>query len=134
LRIFPSAGKFIKLLVGADDYLDGKLRWCLWINEEDKKEALSVPFIQKRIELVRTCRLKSKKIATQKASITPYKFFEVKHSNGSSIIIPRVTSERRKYLQVGFLDDSYVVLDSAQFIYDCDPYVFSIVSSQIHTV
>ncbi len=134
LRTFPSAGKFVKFLVGADDYLNGKLRWCLWIDEEDKEEALSIPFIQQQIDLVRVFRLKSKKIATQKASITPYKFFETKHSNGNSVIIPRVTSERRQYLQIGFLDKSYVVLDSAQVIYDCEPYVFSIVSSHIHLV
>jgi hypothetical protein len=134
LRLFPSARKFIKLLVGADDYLNGKLRWCLWINEEDKKEALSIPFIHERIELVRSFRLKSKKIATQKASITPFKFFETKHLNGNSVIIPRVTAERRQYLQIGFLDNRYVVLDSAQVIYDCDPYVFSILSSHIHMV
>ena len=130
----PKASKFIKRLVGADDYLNGKMRWCLWIEDSELKEALAINEIKRRVEAVRNFRLSSKKKATQKASDTPHAFFERKHQAGTSIIVPRVTSERRKYLQCGFLNEKSVVLDRAQVVYTDEIYVVGLLSSKFHHV
>jgi hypothetical protein len=128
------AKKFIKRLVGADDYLNGKERWCLWIDDENLKDALEIDEIRNRILSVKAFRSASIKQGTREAAATPHRFFERKHNIGSSIIIPRVTSERRKYLQCGFLGDESVVLDRAQVIYTDESFIFGILSSKIHYV
>ena len=74
----------------------------------------------------------SKKAATRDSSVIAYKFFEVKHKETNSIIVPRVTSERREYLQCGFLSNDTIVLDRAQVVYDAQPYIFAILSSKMH--
>lgn len=134
LKVNIEAEKFIKRLVGADDYLNGKERWCLWIKDKDLKQALKIDEIKKRIGKVKQFRLSSSKAATREASSFPHRFFEKKHREGSSIIVPRVTSERRRYLQCGFLDENSVVLDRAQVIYTKELFPFSILSSKMHYV
>ncbi len=127
-----SAQAYLKKLIGAEEFVNGKVRWCLWISDEKFVEATKIRFIANRIEKVREFRLKSKKEATRDSSKISHKFFEVKHQKTNSIIIPRVTSERREYLQCGFLDDNTVVLDRAQAIYDAQPFIFGILSSKMH--
>jgi len=127
-----NASIFIKELIGAEEFLNGTKRWCLWIDDDKYSEAIKYPFIRNRIEKVKEFRLLSKKRATREASQIPYKFFETKHKNTPSIIVPRVTSERREYLQCGFLDDKTVVLDRAQVIYDAQLFIFGILSSKLH--
>ena len=130
----PEAKQFIKALVGADDYLNGKKRWCLWITNNTIDKARLIPDIENRIKLVEQFRLSSKKAATRDAAKHSYRFFEPKYQLGNSIIVPRVTSERREYLQCGFLNDTSVVLDRAQVIYNPHPVVLGILSSKIHHV
>jgi hypothetical protein len=126
--------KFIKRLVGADDYLNGKERYCLWIEDNDIQKAISIDEIKNRIQRVKEFRLSSSKRATVDAASISYRFFERKHKDGSSIIVPRVTSERRQYLQCGFLDSNSIVLDRAQVIYTDEVYPFGILSSKIHQI
>ncbi|WP_339757532.1 class I SAM-dependent DNA methyltransferase [Algoriphagus aquimarinus] len=125
---------FIKRLVGADDYLNGKVRYCLWIDDKDFKEAISIDEIKNRIQRVKEFRLSSSKRATVEAASISHRFFEKKHKEGSSIIVPRVTSERRQYLQCGFLDSNSIVLDRAQVIYTQEVYPFGILSSKMHHI
>lgn len=130
----PDSKIFIKRLVGAEDYLNDKERWCLWIADEELEKANQINAIKNRIDCVTKFRLSSSKKATNEASKTPHRFFERKHRSGTSIIVPRVTSERRKYLQCGFLDDKSIILDRAQVIYTQELYVLGILSSKIHYV
>jgi hypothetical protein len=125
---------FIKKLIGAEEFVNGKIRWCLWITDENKNDAIGIDFIKKRINKVKEFRLASKKAATRDSSVIAYKFFEVKHKETNSIIVPRVTSERREYLQCGFLSNDTIVLDRAQVVYDAQPYIFAILSSKMHMV
>jgi len=126
------AAIFIKKLIGAEEFVNGKIRWCLWITDENKNDAIGIDFIKKRINKVKEFRLASKKAATRDSSVIAYKFFEVKHKETNSIIVPRVTSERREYLQCGFLSNDTIVLDRAQVVYDAQPYIFAILSSKMH--
>jgi len=125
---------FIKALVGADDYLNDKKRWCFWITDQEIDSAKSNQFISDRINSVKEFRLRSKKAATRKAAKYPHRFFETKHQRGISIIVPRVTSERREYIQCGFLDENSVVLDRAQVIYNPPTFILGIISSKMHHV
>jgi hypothetical protein len=134
LQTYPESEKFIKRLVGSEDYLNGKERWCLWINDSDLSEAMNIPPLFDKIQNVKKFRLSSSKKATQEASKKPHAFFEKKHQNLNSIIIPRITSERRKYFQCGFLNSNSIIVDSAQVIYSNEAFIMSFLSSRIHQI
>ena len=131
---YPEVAQFVRPLYGSFEYMNGKHRWCLWITNEKHKEALSIVPIAQRVENVRAERLKSKKEATKKLAKVPYQFGETRYSQSKSLIVPRVTSERRKYIVAGYLSGEDIVLDSAQAIYDADLWVLGVVSSSMHMI
>ena len=130
----PRNSKFIKRFCGADDYINDIYRFCLWIEETDLQEALKDDFIRNRIEKVKKYREQSSRLGTNKLAQYPYKFGEIRYKPTHSIIIPRVSSERRTYIPIGFLDKDTVISDSAQAIYDAELWVFGVVTSYMHMV
>ncbi|MDD4362050.1 MAG: N-6 DNA methylase, partial [Bacteroidales bacterium] len=130
---YPSSEKYFKKLVGAVEFTNNTYRWCLWISDSELEEALKIQPIKIRIEKVKQSRLKSDRTATNVLAEKPHAFAEIRHRAGNSILIPRVTSERREYLQCGFYDDKTVILDRAAVIYGDYPHLFSVLSSKIHT-
>jgi len=88
--------------------------------------------IKGRIEAVKTFRLQSKKLATQKFAEKPYRYTGARHIESNSIIVPRVSSERRKYVPIGFLNADTIVKDSAYAIYNADIILFGILTSHMH--
>ncbi|ACN15162.1 putative type II restriction enzyme (methylase subunit) [Desulforapulum autotrophicum HRM2] len=128
----PEAGCFLKKMMGSAEFINDKLRYCLWIENDDLTEAQSFTEIRSRIEKVKLFRLNSKKKATIKNALTSHRFAEARYSQQNSIIIPRVSSERRHYIPIGFLKSDTIILDSAFAIYDPPLYIFAIISSRIH--
>ena len=126
--------KFIKTLMGAEEYINGKKRYCLWIKDEDLEDALTSKFISNRIKKVKNFRLSSKDKATQKLASRPHQFRDLNLAKKNSIIIPRHTSERRNFLTVGFLDREIIIPDSSQAIYDPPLYIFAILSCRLHSI
>lgn len=131
---YPEASKFIKVLLGSKEFINGFRRYCLWINDDQLCEALKIPDIAERIELTKLHRKNSKDIGTQKLSLRPHQFRDLHIAKTHSIIIPRVSSERRSYIPIGFLDKDTVISDSAQAIYDAELWVFGVVTSYMHMV
>ena len=131
---YPLSEKLIRAYQGADSFLYGEERFCLWITEEDKDLAYSIPPIYMRLEKVRDFRLESKAESTVLYAERPYMFKQRAHKETDSILVPRVSSERRRYLPVGIFDSSTVVADSAQVIYDANMFILGILSTQIHVV
>ena len=130
----PEAGKYIKILLGAAEFIRGNLRYCLWISDEDKSNASAIPYIFERIERTKSHRLASKDRGTNGLAQRSHQFRDTNEPVQSQIIMPRVSSERREYIPCGFLSKDTVISDSAQAIYDPDPYIFSLLSSKIHMV
>lgn len=128
----PEANKFIKKFIGSQELIQGKQRYCLWIKENDVKEACQFEAIKSRIDAVRLFRLKSSAVSTRNFAEKPYRFVGITYKESNSIIVPRVFSESREYITAAFLDKDYVISDSAHAIYDAEPYVFGIISSKIH--
>lgn len=127
----PNAEIFIRPLYGADDYLNGNNRWCIWIDESNLKVALSFKEIMERIEKVKIFREQGGEVA-QSLVYIPYRFRYVHQATSSILVLPRTTSERREYLAIGFLSKEAVVTDAAQVIYDPEPYILGILSTKIH--
>ena len=128
------AEKFIRKLSGSAEFIQNKERYCLWINDKNLDEALQINNIKKRIEKVKQNRLSSKDEALQKLAVRPHQFRDTKEAIKSSIIIPIVSSERRKYIPMGFLDKEYIIPNSAQAIYDAEPWIFGFISSYMHNI
>ena len=129
------ADKFILKFTGADEVINNIERYCLYIQTKDVENAKKIPEINLRIEGVRKMRLKSAKKATREKAELPYQFGEVRHKHlNSTIVVPRVSSERREYIPFGFLSGEYLISDSAQIIYNAEPWIFSLISSRMHLI
>ena len=129
-----NAQKFIRKLSGSAEFIQNKERYCLWIYNSNLEEALKIDKIKDRINQVKQNRLLSKDESLQKLADRPHQFRDLKEAKKSSIIVPIVSSERRKYIPIGFLDKEYIIPNSAQAIYDADVWIFGFISSYMHNI
>jgi hypothetical protein len=128
----PDAKNFLKSLLGAKEFINGISRWCIWVDDSKSKNPLFQNLFAERIKATRSHRLESDRKSTQDLAKVPYRFGEVRHQAGHSIIVPRVSSERRPYIPCGFLDDDTVISDSALAIYNAEAWIFGVVTSSMH--
>lgn len=126
----PNSIKFIKKLIGAEDYIKGHDRWCLWLVGANPAELIKMPEIMKRVEMCRQDRLDGAE-DRKKLADTPTLFRELKNPK-SYIIVPRHSSESRKYVPIGFLNDDYIPADSATIIPEATLYHFGVLTSNVH--
>ena len=126
------AEKFIKRLVGALEFIRGTERYCLWIEDNNLKEALSIHEIDKRVKKTQLTRENSKREATRKLAEEPHKFGEIRYKITDSIIIPRHSSENREYIPMGFLTSKTVIADSALAVYDAEAWQLGVLTSSMH--
>ena len=134
VKDYPQSEKLIKKYHGADSFLYGEVRYCLWIREQDAAFAYTILPIKERLEKVRVFREASKADSTVLYADRPYLFKQRAHKDTDSIIVPRVTSERRQYVPVGLLTKDTIISDAAQAIYDANIFVMGILCSHIHVV
>lgn len=132
LQTYPQAEKFFKKLIGSNEFLKGVYRWCIWVDPADVAEAVLIKPFKERFDKVKKFREQSKKAATKELAASPHRFGETRYVKGHSIVVPRVSSERRTYLPIGFLDDETLITDLAFGIYDPEPWVFAVLSSRMH--
>ena len=128
----PTIEAFIRQIYGSAEYINNKKRYCLWLVNATPKEIRSHPFIVDRVEKVRAFRLASPKKATQVSADMPTLFQEVRQPDSTYIIVPRVSSERRRYIPMGFMNPEVIVNDSVQIIPNATLYHFGILESNVH--
>lgn len=126
----PAAIKYIKRLTGAVEYINNKERYCLWLVNANPAEVRKMPEVMRRIEACRQDRL-SGAADRQKLADTPMLFRETNNPD-AYIIVPRVSSENRRYIPLGFLDSGIIPTDSATIIQDASLYDFGIITSNVH--
>jgi len=126
------AVKYIRPAVNGADFLRGNSKYCLWISDKEKDEALKNDIIKDRVNKVKILRENSIREATQKLSLIPYKFAEIRHKETQSIVTPTTSSERREYIPAGFLTPNTIIANATNAIYNAEPWVFGIISSKIH--
>ncbi|WKX75601.1 N-6 DNA methylase [Zobellia laminariae] len=134
LQVDNSASILLRPLFGSAEFIQGKERWCLWIKDDQREFAESISNIKERINKVFDFRVSSKAKTTNGYSSIPHKFAQRSPSDVEALIIPRVSSELREYLPIGFLDSNCIVSDSAQAIFNPEPWILGLISSKIHTV
>jgi type II restriction/modification system DNA methylase subunit YeeA len=130
----PSSKQFIKQTLGSSEFIRGDEKYCLWIDDKHLHAAMAIPPIKERLNNISVFRKKSKAKSTADYAKYPNRFKQRTHKNTASVIVPRVSSERRKYVPSGFLNNDIVVKDSAFAIYNATPVIFSIISSKMHMV
>lgn len=128
----PLAIKYIKPLISAHEFLNGLKRYCLWLVDAEPSELKQMPLVLKRIEGVRQMRIKSTKEATIKWASRPTLFTENRQPKGDYVLIPRHSSENRKYIPMGFFDESSIASDSCLFIEGAKLYHFGVLMSTMH--
>jgi hypothetical protein len=127
----PKAEKFIKPLISAKEFLNGDKRWCIWLLDAEPSELKQLPEILKRVEAVKNFRLDSVAPSTQKFALTPT-LFRDRNQPDTYILIPRVSSENRKYIPMGFFDKNYIVSDTCLSIPNGSLFHFGILTSKMH--
>ena len=128
----PQIEKFIKRIYGSVEYINNKERYCLWLVNANPSEIRASSFIHNRVEQVKQYRLNSPKKATQDSAAYSTLFQEVRQPNKEYIIVPRVSSENRRYVPMGFISPENIVNDSVQIIPDATLYHFGVLESNVH--
>lgn len=128
----PGAKKYIKPLISAKEFINGEKRWCLWLENINPKEIRNLPLVAKRIENVKKYRANSKREATVKLADYPYLFGEIRQPTNSYIVIPRHSSENRRYIPLGIFDKNSIASDSCAIIAKATKYHFGVLTSLMH--
>ncbi|MDP3929211.1 MAG: class I SAM-dependent DNA methyltransferase [Bacteroidota bacterium] len=132
VKLEPKSEKFFKPLISAHEFLNGHKRWCLWLKNANPTDMKEVKHVTQRVENVRKLRAESTRQATQKLSAFPTLFGEDRQPKCDYVLIPRHSSENRKYIPMGIFDERYIVSDSCLFIEGANLYHFGILMSIIH--
>ena len=129
----PSAKKYIHPMLGAVEFLHNKKRWCLWLVNADPSELKKCPMIMERVKLCRANREKSIAAGIRKFADTPTLFAQVTQPEGLDfIIVPRHSSQTRRYVPMGFINSNVKVNDEVQIIPGADIYLFGLLESNVH--
>jgi len=130
LEEYPETEKFIKPLIGSDDFINRDTRWCIWLYEEDEKEYINIPSIKERIDRLREVRLKSSR---PQLAAMPHLFAQITQPMGTPVIVvPRVSSERRAYIPMDFKEQGNIIADSCMVIGTKEKWLFGILTSAMH--
>ncbi len=131
----PEATTFARRYMGSEELIGGKIRGCLWIEDDKVNLAQKIPFIAKRINLVRETRLRSTAKSTREFAGGAHRFLQIQGSGRKwTIAVARVSSERRNYLPADLLDNNVIISDLLFGIYDAPLWNLSIVVSTLHLV
>ena len=128
----PQASEWIKPYSMGNEFIKGIPRFCLWLKDCPPDKLRKMPLVLARVEAVREMRLASKKIPTQKLAETPTLFGEIRQSESTYLAIPRVSSERRAYIPIGYLPPDHIAGDKLYTIPNANLFHFGVVTSRMH--
>ena len=129
----PELQKWLHPYIGADEFIKGKKRWCLWLTHASPKDIMNSTILSEKVEAVRQFRLSSKAKTTNGYAKVPQLFAQITQPDDVDfLIIPRVSSERRRYVPIGFVTADIISSDAVQIVPDATLYHFGILTSNIH--
>lgn len=134
VEVDPRVSGITKSFLGASEFIKGISRRALWITPENLPWVRENVELRQRLDRVRDERASSKRAATRDLAGTPWRFGHVAYKPTDSIIVPRVSSERREYIPMGYLGPETVISDAANAVYDAEPWVFALLTSRMHMV
>ena len=129
----PQLIKWIRFYIGATEFINNKSRWCFWLKDATPHDIKSSKILCEKVESVRQFRLSSKAKTTNGYAKVPHLFAQITQSDCDSyIIVPNHSSERRKYIPIGFVDGEVISSNAVQIIPDATIYHFGILTSNVH--
>lgn len=130
----PPAEKYIRKFCGAEEMINNIPRYCLWLLDANPNEFKMMPLVRERINKVRQTRLQSKRSSTIRLAETPALFGEIRQPQGSYLAIPEVSSERRKYIPIAYMNSEVIASNRLKIIPNATYYHFGIITSLMHMV
>ncbi len=135
LRDHPDSEPYIKRFMGSGEVVKGKVRYCLWVTDNQADEARQIPPLKARFDAVATFRAASKAAQTRPAAAYPHRFRQAQNwARNHAIFIPRVTSERRPYLPFDRMGSDAIASDSNFALYDAPDWCMALIASRLHIV
>ncbi len=128
----PAAKPYFHPFYGAKEFINQQPRYCLWLGDCTPKELRSMPKCLERVEAVRNFRLNSKSEGTRKLADKPTRFHVENMPKGKFLVIPQVSSERRRYIPIGYMDDSVLCSDKVRIMPNATLYHFGVLTSNVH--
>jgi hypothetical protein len=128
----PAAAEWVRPFIGAHEFLNGKMRFCLWLREITPSVLKSMPIVVERVNSVREFRLASKAASTRNFGTTPATFCQISQPEHDYLLIPRHSSESRRYVPIGFFSPDNIVADSCLCVPNADFYLFGVLTSVMH--
>ncbi len=132
VRREPGSDKYFKRWYGSDEFINRRPRWCLWLGDANPIELLKLPECMKRIEAVREYRLASPSAGTVKLADRPTRFHVENMPDSNYLLIPKVSSERRQYIPIGFMSPDILSSDLVFIIPDASLFHFGVLTSSVH--
>lgn len=129
---YPTCDKFIKRYIGGEDYINNKIRYCIWLKGVSPVEYRKIPAIEMRLEAVREMRLKSPTKSVQRDAETPMLFTQIRQPETDYLVIPKVSSVRRNYIPIGYMSADVIANDMINFIPSASLLLFGILISKVH--
>lgn len=127
----PMAVSYVRPYIGPEEFINNKMRYCLWLKDCSPSELRKMPLVLRRIEGVREYRLRSPKKQTQKRADTPHLFAEIRQPDSAYLLFPRTSSERRHYLPIGFMSSDTIAGDTI-IVPNATIYHFGVLESVVH--
>ena len=128
----PAADAYLKQYVGSAEFINDIQRFCIWVPDSDLPNARRVAPIASRLDAVTAWRSGRDEVGVQSFAAFPNRFKQVAYKPTESIVVPRVSSARREYVPIGYLGENAVISDAANAVYDAEPWIFALLTSQMH--
>lgn len=128
----PRAEKWIRPCVGSREFIRRIKRYCLWLKDCPPDELRKMPLVYERVKNVREFRLKSKNAATRRDANKPMVFQHIAQPTTDYLLIPIVSSSRRRYIPIGYMDANTIITDLAFSLPDADLFLFGVLTSSVH--
>ncbi|MFM7001765.1 MAG: type IIL restriction-modification enzyme MmeI, partial [Limnohabitans sp.] len=132
IKAEPQAAPWIRPFMGAEEFINKTPRWCLWLVDCPPKELRLMPEVMKRVQAVKDMRLASTKAATVELADSPAHFGELRQPKTNYLLIPSVSSERRKYVPIGYIDQHVIVSNLVYAVPDATLFHFGVMTSSMH--
>ena len=132
IKKYPQSEPLFKKFLGAEEFINNKSRWCLWLVNTSPKAIIDIPPIADVIRLVKESREQSTRKGTREQAKTPMLFGEIRQPDKNYIIIPKTSSEKRKYIPMGFMTPDVICGDANFMIPNASLYHFGVLTSNVH--
>ncbi|PKM47070.1 MAG: SAM-dependent methyltransferase [Gammaproteobacteria bacterium HGW-Gammaproteobacteria-1] len=132
LRKEPAAAPYFRRWIGADEFINGFERWCLWLGDCAPEQLRAMPEAMKRVQAVKAVRLASKSAPTRKLAETPTRFHVENMPSGPYLVLPEVSSERRPFIPIGYEQPETFASNLVKIVPDATLFHFGILTSTMH--